>query len=330
MAQANWQKVKLLKLVTLLQQETDEQHPLTTSEICSRLECMGIPCDRRTLSKDIAVLNETGTEIMWIWVGKEKGYYVEDRSFSVPELKILIDAVQAASFITEKKTAELTYKIADLGGSNRAEVLTHDLVQFNTRKHSNEHVYYNVDTIEKMLQEKKRVSFQYFDLGIGAQRIYRMDGYRYTVDPIALVFNEDNYYLVSYSSKHDSISSYRVDRMEAVEANDKSISEKALALRDKMGEHTEQAFRMHGGKHEIITLEFDKSLTGVVYDRFGEDTRITEAPNGSYMTRVQVQISPSLWGWLIQFAGKMRIISPEWVIDKYQAHVKMALNDDTE
>ena len=101
MAQENWQKYKLLKLLELLRQETDEQNPLPTSAICNRLAEMGISCERRTLTKDIAVLNDLGYEVMWNWVGKEKGYYIEDRSFSVPELKILIDAVQAASFITD-------------------------------------------------------------------------------------------------------------------------------------------------------------------------------------------------------------------------------------
>ena len=121
------------KLLELLRQETDEQHPLSTSQICNKLGEMGISCERRTLTKDITVLNELGYEVMWNWVGKEKGYYIEDRSFSVPELKILIDAVQAASFVTEKKTAELIDKIAALGGSHKADILKRNMVCFNTR-----------------------------------------------------------------------------------------------------------------------------------------------------------------------------------------------------
>ena len=135
MAQENWQKIKILKLLELLQQQTDDQKPLTTTELCTRMEKQGIPCDRRTLSKDIALLNEQGYEIMWRWVGKEKGYYILDRSFSVPELKILIDAVQAASFVTEKKTAELIEKIADLGGSHRGDILKSNVVHFVMKTH---------------------------------------------------------------------------------------------------------------------------------------------------------------------------------------------------
>ena len=149
----NWQKIKLLKLLEMLRQDTDEQHPLPTSEICSRLGAMSISCERRTLYKDIAVLNDQGFEVMWKWVGKEKGYYIEDRSFSVPELKIMIDAIQAARFITEKKTAELIDKIANLGGSHRADILKGNMVCFNTRKHSNESIYYNVGYLEDAIEQ---------------------------------------------------------------------------------------------------------------------------------------------------------------------------------
>ena len=172
MAQENWQKYKLLKLLELLRQETDEQHPLATSALCNRLAEMGISCERRTLTKDIAVLNDLGYEVMWNWVGKEKGYYIEDRSFSVPELKILIDAVQAASFITDKKTAELIDKIAELGGTHKADILKSNMVCFNTRKHSNESIYYNVGYLEDSIQQNKKVIFYYFDLNENGEKVY--------------------------------------------------------------------------------------------------------------------------------------------------------------
>ena len=94
MAKDNCQKIKLLKLMEILRQETDEQHSLRATEICNRLVSLGITCDRRTLTKDIALLNEQGFEVMTTMISHEKGSYIEDRSFSVPELKILIDAVQ--------------------------------------------------------------------------------------------------------------------------------------------------------------------------------------------------------------------------------------------
>ncbi len=173
MPKANYQKIKLLKLLELLRQETDEEHPLRTSEICTRLNALSITCDRRTLGKDMALFNKQGYEVMPKMVGHEKAYYVEDRGFSVPELKILIDAVQAASFITEKKSAELIKKIAYLGGSHRAEILKGNMVCFNTRKHTNEAIYYNVGFLEEALQQKRKASFCYFDLDETGERIYR-------------------------------------------------------------------------------------------------------------------------------------------------------------
>lgn len=323
MAQENWQKIKILKLLELLQQQTDDQHPLTTTEICAKMDLIGIPCDRRTLSKDIALLNEQGYEILWRWVGKEKGYYIVDRSFSVPELKILIDAVQAATFITEKKSSELIDKIADLGGSHRGDILKSNIVHFNTRKHSNESIYYSVDALEDALQQQKKVIFRYFDLNEHGEKIYRRDGHHYVVEPVGLVFSEDNYYLMAYSAMHDRTANYRVDRMDAVEIIDEQITEKALQLRDSVDCFTEQAFKMYGGQLVEITIQFDAKLIGVVYDKFGEDTKMIRLNANTCVAAVKVQVSPTFWGWIFQFGKQMQITSPDSVIEEYKNRVAM-------
>ena len=328
MAQENWQKYKLLKLLELLRQETDEQHPLSTSQLCRKLGAMGISCERRTLTKDIAVLHALGYEVMWNWVGKEKGYYIEDRSFSVPELKILIDAVQAASFVTEKKTAELIDKIAALGGSHKADILKSNMVCFNTRKHSNESIYYNVGFLEDAIQQQKKVIFYYYDLNENGEKVYRREHHHYVVEPIALVFNDDNYYLMVYSAKHDSTANYRVDRMDHVEIVDEAISEKALTLREGIDSYTEQAFKMYGGQLVNVVLEFDDKLIGVVYDKFGEDTKMIRAGDKCIAT-VKVQISPVFWGWLFQFGGQMIVISPAEVAEKYRSQVNQLVDIDS-
>lgn len=318
MAQDNCQKIKLLKLMEMLRLETDEEHPLSTREICGRLEAMGISCERRTLSKDISLLNEQGFEVMCTWVGKEKGYYVADRSFSVPELKILIDAVQASSFITKKKTNELIAKIAELGGSHRADILTRNMVCFNTRKHSNEKIYYSVGYLEDAIAQNRQVSFRYYDLSEKGEKIYRKEGSIYTVEPVTLVFNEDNYYLMVYSPKYDSTVNYRVDRMDSVALLDEPISEKALALRSGIAAYTEQAFKMYGGKTTDITIRFENSLIGVVYDKFGEDTKMIRFDTNSCVATVTVQVSPTFWGWIFQFGKQMQITSPDFMIEAYQ------------
>lgn len=322
MAQDNYRKIKLLKLLELLRLDTDEQHPMTTNQICSRLDEMGILCDRRTLSKDIALLNELGYEIMSAPVGHEKGYYIDDRSFSIPELKILMDAVQASSFITEKKTAELLEKIAVLGGSHRAEILKGNIVNFKTAKHRNEQIFYNVDAIEQSIDQQKKVLFRYFDLNEHGQKIYRREGHRYVVEPIALVFNEDNYYMLCYSSRHQKTSTYRVDRMEAVQVLDEAITDTAIALKDEIGPYTEQVFKMYAGEAVDIVIEFNDNLIGVVFDKFGENTKMIRSGEHKCVATVKVQISPVFWGWLFQFAGEMKLLSPDHLIDEYKARAK--------
>lgn len=310
MVRENHRKIKILKLLELLRQQTDEQHPMTTNQLIAELGEMGIPCDRRTLSQDISALSEAGYEIMSTMMGHEKAYYVADRRFNIPELKILMDAIHAASFITERKSEELIAKIADLAGAHRAEVLKRNLVCFNTRKHSNEHIYYNVDVLEEALLTNRKVLFRYFDLDENRNKVFRRDGHRYVVEPIALVFNEDNYYLMVYSAKHDNTGTYRIDRMDAVEIIEASICEKAILLRSTMAEHTEQTFKMFAGPVEDIVLQFPPKLIGSVYDKFGEDTQMMRAGD-NIIASVKVQVSPTFRGWIHQFGGEMKVLMAE-------------------
>lgn len=326
MAEQSIKKIKLLKLMEILRAETDEQNPMTASDVRARLADLGILVDRRVLTRDIDILNEFGYEIMSTMVGHEKAYYVIDRSFSVPELKILIDAVQAATFITDKKTPELVEKIAALGGAHRAEILQENIVRFNTRKHSNECIYYNVDCLENAIQNNKKVIFLYYDLDEHGEKVYRRDGHHYVVEPVALVFNDDNYYLSCYSAKHDGTANYRVDRMTAVESIDEEISEKAIELRNEVGCYTEQVFKMYGGELENITLELDDKLIGIIYDKFGEDTKIVRTGETTVAASVKVQISPTFFGWLFQFGKQMKLLSPADVAAEYKQRLNELIN----
>ena len=332
---ANMQKIKLLKLYELLRKETDEVHPISRIELCSRLNEMGISSNVRTLSSDIEVMKENGFEIMSFMKDKEKFFYVPEHDLTVPEIKILIDAVQAASFITEKKTAELVEKVAAIGGSHQAELLKKNMVCFNTRKHTNEAIFYTVDSIEDAIIRRKKIKFNYFHLDECAGRVYVTTGNgskkRYYVEPVALIFNEDNYYLMAYSSRHpDSTANYRVDRMDHVEVVEESVlSDEAIAKIDGVAEFTEQAFKMFSGELEDVVIQFSKELIGPVFDKFGEDTPMMAVNDDTCEATVHVQISPMFFGWLAQFAGKMKIISPDSINEQYKAHVKSILADSS-
>lgn len=303
----NPQKIKLLLLWEILRQESDEQHPITTNALCNKLCDKGVLCDRRTLSVDIEILNTYGFEVMRTKVGKSYAYYIEDRSFSVPELKVLIDAVQAANFVTAKKSDELTKKIASLGGTHRAKILKNNIVIFNTRKHTNESVYYTVEFLEEAIQKKKKVSFRYYKLNENREKIYQRDE-RYVVDPVALVYSEDNYYLVTYSEKYADAVNYRIDRMETVAIEEALVCDEALVRRKQIGKYTEEVFHMFGGKPETVQLKFTNNLISVIQDKFGEDVEITRLSENELTATVDVQMSPMFKGWIQQFEEDMKIV----------------------
>lgn len=324
--QDNCQKIKLVKLVELLMNETDEQHPMGTNTICERLRAMGITCERRTVRKDMQLLNAYGIEVMETHVVHQKGFYIEDRIFSVPELKVLIDSVQAATFITEKKTEELTKKLAKLGGMHRAESLENSAVRFHAKKHSNETVFYAVDYIHRSINNGKRISFRYFDLDENGERVLRYGGGEITVDPMALIYNNDRYYLMAYNEAHAGLVNYRIDRMENVQETEADIIPAARSCKVDPAEFAEQTFKMFGGEKRTVTLEFENKCIGSVFDHFGESTKITKLEENKYTATVEVRVSPTFYGWVFQFGGGMRIKAPEDVLAAYREQLMKAYN----
>jgi len=319
----NPQKIKLLKLYEMLRQYTDEDRPLSTNQLCAMLEAEGITCDRRTLSEDIDTLNANGFEVLHRRTRYAKLYYIVDRQFDLAEVKILIDAIQAASFITKQKTEALTVKVASLAGSHKAAALKGNLVTFNTRKHANEAIYYTVDTLENALQQKQRASFRYFDLNEHGERIFRKDGERYFVNPVGLVYHEDNYYLVTYHETHEATVNYRVDRMADVQIEIEPVAEHAIALSLELGTYTERIFKMFNGPQATVALQFDRKLIDAVHDKFGESVEILLCKRGLCKATVEVLVSPVFFGWCFQFGKSMKILSPDFVAAEMKEHASV-------
>lgn len=328
MTKDNWQKIKLLKMMDLLRTESSPKHPLTTERICSALIKQGINCDRKTLTKDIQTLRNYGYEVAVKQIGHEKGYYVPElkRDFTLAEQKIIIDALQAANFITREKTDELITKVAELNLEQKEHILATSVVCFNKRKHSNEEIYDNVTVLEDALSKRKKASFVYFDRDENGERIYRKERQRYVVEPMALIFNEDNYYLMCYSAKYEGMTNYRVDRMDEVEIEDEAVSEKAIIPDDDIAAYTEQVFKMYNGPTTDITIEFDDKLIGVIQDKFGEDTKIVRTSKDRCVASIKVQVSPVFWGWIFQFVGEMSIVSPDQLKEDYKRRIFDAVN----
>lgn len=316
-------KIKLLKLLELLSTTTDEQHPLSTNEIIWKLEEMGIKVERKTLYEDIKLLQESGYEIMCSR-DRANRYYVEDRGFDVAELRVLLDSIQSAKFITPRKTEELVTKVASLAGSNRAELLKRNIVWFDTVKHPNEGIYYNIDTLNRAISEGKKASFLYFDYDISGNKVYRKDRERYVVSPVALIYTMDNYYLIEYSDKHGSLVHYRVDKMDSCELEEECISDKAIRQKEKMPTYKAQLFEMFSGEKRVAHFEADISLVDVVLDKFGAQTRMEMSGNNKFRFKVNVHVAPTFYAWITIFGNKIKLIGDETLIEGYRRFIEEA------
>ncbi len=314
-------KLKMLKIWEILCQETDENNPMESTVLLAKLEAMGIPCDRRTLYKDIEALNDNGYEVLCNR-SKRNEYYVLDRKFDNAELHILLDAVQAASFITEGKTEELVGKIAGLSGNCKAEILKSNTVAFNTVKNTNEKIYYSVNEIITATYEKKKIEFYYFTYDTNHEKVYRRDKQKYIVNPYATIFSNDSYYLLCYDDRHEGMAHYRIDRMDSVKILDEPITKRSDLKAFNIKKHKKQVFNMFAGESVSVTIRIDKSLIDAMYDKFGASVKMRSISETEAEFTADVQISPAFIGWCISFGSKLRVISPNEVINKVREEIK--------
>ncbi len=327
----NSRKIKLLKIWEILSRETNENSPMPTPVLIEKLAECGIEVDRKILYSDIKLLNDFGYEVMCRRSSSNE-YYVEDRKFNIPEIHILMDAVRAAGFITEKKTDELVNKIAQLAGSQRAEVLTRNIVEFNTMKSINENIYYSVYEIASAIEEKKKISFSYFDYDTKHRKVYRKKksdpskNRKYKVNPLATVFSDDNYYLICYDDWFGNLAHYRVDRMDEVTMLDTPISEAAQNNKADIVRHKQQLFGMFGGDKQKVSIEASKDLIDVVFDFFGADLYISEKSDDKIIFTAEVQVSKPFIAWCCSFGTWVKVTAPQTVVDTVKEYLADTLS----
>lgn len=320
MARSSEQKIKLLILYDILLKETDEEHALSTEELVTRLRESGVSVERKALISDIATLNEWGFEVM-SYKKRSHYFYVAYRKFETAELRILIDAVQAASFISEKRTMQLTDKIASLAGKHKAAQLKKNMVCYNTVKHNNSHVYYSIDAIERAIEEGRQVSFYYYDYMADGGKAYRKDKRRYIVNPILPIFDRNNYYLLCYNDKYMNLSGYRIDKMEGLIVEERAITPHEDFKNFNPHEYRKEVFSMYAGSLTRIELEADNEAADEIADKFGENFRIVYRDESSFRISAEIRVSPPFFSWITMFEGKIRIVSPESVKQKMREFV---------
>lgn len=328
-------RVRILKLWEMLSRDTDSEHPLGTEEIIRRFLDMGIECVRATVYSDIKTLQKYGYEVMCNnGVGKSNEYYVGERIFSVPEVQILMNAVQAANFVTEHKTVELVNKVAQLAGGGQADVIKQNIVEFSTVKSTNEKIYYSINEISTAINNDKKISFCYFDYNVNHECVYRPDKENpskkrvYVVNPLATVYKNDNYYLFCYSDNHDNIAQYRVDRMTDVDVLDEQRTQSAVADSFDLAKHKKQMFDMYGGEEATVTFQArnDNKILNIIFDRFGKEINMRVINADTVEFTADVQISPTFWAWCCSLGNNLKVVAPNNIVDRVKEYLQMTLS----
>ena len=322
MPKSDNQKLKILYILDYLQKNSHREHPVRAAELIAMLESEhDISCDRKTIYSDIAALQEYGVDIVSL-PGKNGGYYIASRNFELPELKLLIDAVQSSRFLTEKKSRELIGKLCSQCSVHDARLMRRDVLVSGRVKSMNETIYYNVDAIQEAIAQNRQITFRYFDWDLGGKRKYRDRDYQ--ASPYGLCQDNENCYLLALSPRH-GITSYRVDRMSDIElAQEPRVPCPELAGRN-LTEYANRMFQMYSGDRVSVKLRFRRELANVVIDRFGKDTMLFPDGEEHFVFTVEVAVSPLFLSWVMGFGDKAQILYPQSVVEECKKMARQVL-----
>ena len=315
MAKSPNQKLKLLYLIRFLMQNSDENHPLSMAQIISELENNGISAERKSIYDDMEALRIFGFDVIKVG-GKNGGYYIGERDFELPELKLLVDSVQSSKFITQDKTCKLIKKIENLASIYDGQLLQRQVYVSNRVKSMNESIYYAVDVISDAITQGKKIRYQYFEYTVSKERRFRHGGAVYEVSPFALIWDDENYYMLAWDSASQKMKHYRVDKMHGVSLTDEKREGTEEFEKVDMSSYTKTVFGMFGGEEQKVKLRFANHLVGAVLDRFGRDTIIIKDGEEHFTFTVSVVVSEQFLAWVFGFGTEAEIVSPEQVREK--------------
>ena len=316
------QKLKIFYILDYLQKNSHQDHPVRAAELLTMLEQQhNIVCERKTIYSDIAALQDYGVDIVSI-PGKNGGYYIASRNFELPELKLLIDAVQSSRFLTEKKSRELIEKLCSQCSVYDARLMRRDVLVSGRVKSMNETIYYNVDAIQDAIAENRQITFRYFDYGLDGKRHYRNRNYQ--ASPYGLCQDHENCYLLAHSERH-GVTSYRVDRMNDIRLLDDPRTPCPELTGKALTEHANRLFQMYAGEQTAVKLRFHRSLINAVIDRFGREVMLIPDGEEHFVFTAEVAVSPMFLSWVIGFGQKAKILYPESVVQACQDLCQEAL-----
>jgi predicted DNA-binding transcriptional regulator YafY len=320
MAKGQHQRVKLMRVLDILRTETDEAHPISAARISAMLRESGVAAERKSIYEDIGALQAEGYDI----IRTGRGFYLGERQFEAYELKLLCDAVQAAKFITKKKSDALIAKLSSFVSRNEGAMLSRQLY-CSGEKAQNEEIFYNVDTLRSAIDSDNSVTFTYYEWNEKKEKVPRHSGALYHVSPWAMLWDDENYYLIAWDDSSKMVKHYRVDKMQRISVTDEKRLGRAEMDSMDLERYARSTFGMFGGDETAVTLECDNSLAGVIIDRFGTEVVLRNRGERFEVT-VSVAVSPVFLSWAAGFGSRMRIVSPDDVVQRQRALLTDALD----
>lgn len=314
MAKGEGHKGKIIYILKILWELSDESHPLTATQILRYLAEYGIRCERKTIYTDLDELEEFGFDI----IRTRQGAYIGKRQFELPELKLLVDAVQSSRFITEKKSEELIDKLGGLLSRYESSGLKRHVLVKNRVKTMNESIYYNVDAIHEAIQKNRQIRFFYWNWNVRKEMKLKHDGQIYRVSPWVLMWENEKYYMVGYDDCAGQMKHFRVDKMLQIEVSEELRKGNAIFSKMNLPAYGIENFKMFQGTRETVTLLVENDLAGVLIDRFGRDVWMHPQDEGYFTAVVDVMVSNQFYGWIVGLGGKVRIVKPQWVADEFR------------
>lgn len=307
-----------------LQEKTDREHPVSVKDIIRTMEAYGISVERKTVYDDIETLRTFGMKI-GSRRGKPAGFYLEERTFELPELKFLMDAVQSSKFITEKQSAALVRKLEDLASVHEAKKLKSQVFLMPGIKTLNEEIYTNIETIYDAISANRQISFRYYQWTLSRELKPKRGGERYRVSPGKLLWNNDNYYLMGLDESSGIVKHYRVDKMMDVAVEEEKRSGESVFRDFDMGRFSAETFGMFDGKETILKIRFSNELVGVVLDRFGKKAVLQRSDDTHFFLQTHIRVSGQFFGWLTGLGPGAEIVSPEKVRKEYKSFLTKIL-----
>ena len=311
-------KIKLLFLHDIFTRQTDKEHVYSANELCDLLSEYGINCERKSIYSDIEALREYGMDIVNVRSPK-RGYYLNERKFDVAEVRLLIDAVQAAKFISSKKTKALIYKIGNLLSEFQEEELREQIYVESTFKSEEEDLYEIIKSLDDAIKKAKQVQITYAKRKLENRYLKKSEGKIFVINPYSLLWSNDHYYLVCNNDKYNNLMHLRLDRISQVKLLDSTSKHfsKVSKYADKFdtADYSNKIFNMFTGESGEIELCCDNRIIDDILEKFGDETPLKIFDENHFVFKADVELSSGLISWIMQYGADIKVLSPKNLSD---------------